>query len=189
MLIAQDGNWPAGITTREYEECLYGECYTLSIYDLGGDGMPYGGEVEMWIDGNYLSVDVSGAWSQLDFDFCIDDGEPCVGDFDNDGVVGNSDLLDMLVGYNCTSQCQYDLDGDDDVDVDDILVFLTLWGTYCSSGIVQPQTKSMEVGKLPDSIDGYYDVTGRRVFNLGDDLPQGIYIKVDESGAKKIFSN
>jgi len=186
--IQQDGPWAAGITLRQYDQCLYDDCYTLMIYDNGGDGIPYGGEVVMWVNDNMITVDVSGDWSQLEVPFCVEDGEPCLGDFDQDGVVGNADLLDLLLNFGCTQNCAYDLDGDDDVDVEDFLAFFPLWGTDCTAGLVMQPTRSIEAGTLPEGIYGYYDLSGRKVFRLGDELPGGIYIKVDENGASKIYS-
>ncbi len=55
----------------------------------------------------------------------------CVGDFDNDGQVGTSDLLIFLSQYGCQENCATDLTGDGVVGVNDLLSFLALFGTFC----------------------------------------------------------
>lgn len=56
----------------------------------------------------------------------------CLGDFDNDGVIGISDLLVFLSEYGCTSNCTADLDGDGIVGTSDLLIFLSLYGNFCN---------------------------------------------------------
>jgi hypothetical protein len=44
-------------------------------------------------------------------------------DFEPDGDVDKEDLAELLEEWNCQSNCDRDLDGDDDVDLDDINIF------------------------------------------------------------------
>ncbi len=56
----------------------------------------------------------------------------CPPDFDQDLVVGVSDLLEFNVAYGCTGDCcPYDLNGDNAVSVADLLEFITAFGNYC----------------------------------------------------------
>ena len=57
---------------------------------------------------------------------------PCTGDFNGDQFVDVQDLLEFLAAFGCTSNCgQYDLDGDDAVDSADLLEFLPAFGYPC----------------------------------------------------------
>lgn len=58
-------------------------------------------------------------------------GPDCVGDFDNDGLVGAGDLLVLLADFGCSSNCSADLTGDDSTGISDLLVFLTVFGNSC----------------------------------------------------------
>jgi hypothetical protein len=58
----------------------------------------------------------------------------CLGDLDDDGSVGLSDLAQLLSHYGTTSGATYadgDLDGDNDVDLSDLAELLALYGTVC----------------------------------------------------------
>jgi len=55
----------------------------------------------------------------------------CSGDYNNDGVISVSDLLELLSTFGCTSNCVTDLNGDDMVSVGDLLDLLTVYGTSC----------------------------------------------------------
>ncbi|PCJ81434.1 MAG: hypothetical protein COA49_04880 [Bacteroidetes bacterium] len=55
----------------------------------------------------------------------------CSGDYNNDGVISVSDLLELLSTFGCTSNCVTDLTGDDMVSVGDLLNLLSLYGTNC----------------------------------------------------------
>jgi hypothetical protein len=55
-----------------------------------------------------------------------------MGDFDNDGLVASSDLVILLANFQCTASCIADLNGDDTVNVSDVLIFLSLFGTNCN---------------------------------------------------------
>jgi len=59
--------------------------------------------------------------------------DDCPADFDDDGLVGTTDLLLLLGNWGacpapCPPSCDGDLDGDCDVDASDLLAFLAAWG-------------------------------------------------------------
>jgi hypothetical protein len=59
--------------------------------------------------------------------------EPCVGDFNNDGVVDNLDA--QIIAFQYGKGCEFitaDLDGDCDVDDYDLYLFKPLQGTDCN---------------------------------------------------------
>jgi hypothetical protein len=53
---------------------------------------------------------------------------PCPADFDGDGLVNISDLLDLLAAWGGCPGCPTDLNGDDQVNVSDLLLLLAAWG-------------------------------------------------------------
>ncbi len=60
--------------------------------------------------------------------------EFCFGDLDGDGVIGLSDLAQLLSNYGTTSGAVYedgDLDADGDVDLADLAALLAVYGTTC----------------------------------------------------------
>ncbi|MEO0404176.1 MAG: hypothetical protein AAF193_04835 [Bacteroidota bacterium] len=63
----------------------------------------------------------------------IDTTEPCLGDFDNDGIVNAADLLILLSAPTdgCPEPCVFDLDNSGVYDTADLLVFLTVFGSIC----------------------------------------------------------
>lgn len=57
--------------------------------------------------------------------------EICLGDFNFDGAINAADLVILLSEYACTSDCTTDITGDGVVDINDVLLFLTLFGSFC----------------------------------------------------------
>jgi hypothetical protein len=55
----------------------------------------------------------------------------CFGDFNNDGVITVTDLLELLADFGCTSDCATDLNEDDLVSVADLLQILAVFGSIC----------------------------------------------------------
>jgi hypothetical protein len=55
----------------------------------------------------------------------------CLGDFDLDLDVDTSDLLILLAGFSCQSNCAVDMNGDDAVNTQDLLIFLSVFGQPC----------------------------------------------------------
>ena len=179
VVLSGDG-YPSGIVAYNYDACLFPGCYTLTFYDDGGDGMPYGGELSVTVDGVLVETDISGDWASRAFEFCVNVSE-CPYDFDGNGQVGNGDLLLFLTQYGCTSFCEYDLDGDGAVDVNDLLVFLGVWGSECT-----PEPFNLPTRTLPAEIQ-VYDLSGRRVYRPLDDLPTGFYIVAGPDGVQKLY--
>lgn len=172
-------NYPAGINTYSYDACLFSGCYTLTIYDAGGDGMPYGGDVQMTVDGVDIPVDIAGDWSELTIEFCLETND-CPFDLDGNGNVGNGDLLLFLTDYGCTASCQYDLNGDGATDVNDLLTLLNVWGLPC------PSPYNLPPRSLPIE-EQVYDLSGRRVYRPLDNLPAGFYIVASPEGVTKLY--
>ena len=56
----------------------------------------------------------------------------CLGDFNNDGVYGATDVLDVLSDYGCFVDCSKDVTGDGVVSANDILAVLALYGASCT---------------------------------------------------------
>jgi len=52
----------------------------------------------------------------------------CLGDFDQDGTVGFSDLVSLLSEWGFCFNCAQDFDGNFDVNFEDLLTFLSLYG-------------------------------------------------------------
>ena len=78
-------------------------------------------------DANFQTIDVSELTLNLvnDGDF----GSSCPSDFDDNCVVGSSDLLFLLASYSCAdSGCEADLNGDGTVNVADLLELLAGYG-------------------------------------------------------------
>lgn len=82
-------------------------------------------------DANFQTIEVSELTLNLvnDGDF----GSSCPSDFDDNCVVGSSDLLFLLASFSCAdSACQADLNGDGTVNVADLLELLAGYGqAYC----------------------------------------------------------
>jgi hypothetical protein len=56
----------------------------------------------------------------------------CPGDFNDDGLIGTSDLLLLLSEFGCMAGCSVDADYDGITGVGDILILLSAFGTNCS---------------------------------------------------------
>jgi hypothetical protein len=60
-----------------------------------------------------------------------DEAAPCLGDFNNDGLINVTDLLMLLGDFGCQSNCFTDMNGDDIVNAGDMLAFLSLFNSTC----------------------------------------------------------
>ncbi|MCB0761100.1 MAG: hypothetical protein KDC12_06205 [Flavobacteriales bacterium] len=56
----------------------------------------------------------------------------CIGDLDGDNEVNTADLILFLGGFGCVSACPYDFSGDDAVNTEDLILFLGYFGTTCN---------------------------------------------------------
>jgi hypothetical protein len=82
--------------------------------------------------GNYeaLVTDINGCSTTVSLDNST--ANNCPEDFDENFVVGVSDLLLFNAAYGCTVDCcPYDLTGDGAVSVADLLYFIAVFGTFC----------------------------------------------------------
>jgi len=180
-VVIEADNYFTGINEYQYQTCLYDGCYTLTIYDDGGDGMPYGGAIAVSVDGVDYPVNIDGDWDALTLEFCVSTSQ-CPYDLDGNGTVGNGDLLLLLSEYGCQVGCAADVNGDGAVDVNDLLAFLNVWGQPC--GQEQPNNLQQRAMPLEEQI---YDLSGRRVYRPLDDLPTGFYIVAGPEGIRKIY--
>jgi hypothetical protein len=107
--------------------------------DAGGEMFTIGGDFEL--SGTIGQPDASttvmtGGDFELTGGFWAGAAEDefCFGDVDGDGVIGLSDLAQLLSNYGTTSgaNCEDgDLDGDGDVDLADLAALLAVYGTTC----------------------------------------------------------
>lgn len=138
-----------------------------------------------------------GPSSEHIYDYCVEDmyiellGPPepqeplCLGDFNGDGMIGLQDLLAicMEMGKEDAS-CVCDTDGDNDVDTEDFLNFITVYGTDCDGNEMAPPTVRQleELGLNPR----YYSLDGREV-RPGRN-PFGIYLaEIEVNGIKQVI--
>ena len=56
---------------------------------------------------------------------------PCMGDFDMDGVRTINDMLHLLSSFGCSSGCTASLNAEDNVATDDLLLWLGVFGLNC----------------------------------------------------------
>lgn len=164
-IIMEGGNYPFGSDDIDFYEgaCLTEGCYTFIITDTNGDGMcsfdfdndgvcdgSYDAFVNI-ISNNNLIFDLSQPdeidfGSELIFDFCITNCPEvyCQGDFDGDGSVTVTDLLDLLYNIGNDEICSpYDFDNNGIVSTEDILQFLPKLGLICGTN------DYFEVGSIP----------------------------------------
>jgi len=197
-VLIEDGPWNAGITTRSYETCLFGGCYNLVISDAANNGMPYGGDVDLWINGEFYDVDVSGDdWGQITYQVCVEGVQNnCSADLDNDGVVGVEDMSLLVNNYECEGECIGDINGDQIVNVIDVLDFLIQFGyndcfetpsLFVTSVTELVDEEQIISGEHSSGKSVYYDMSGRVVPGPIEDLAPGIYISKSSKETKKIF--
>ena len=66
-------------------------------------------------------------------DACQDQsGSACPGDTNEDLIVTVVDILNILIEYGCVVDCQYEVTGDGLVNVNDVLLVLSMFGSVCS---------------------------------------------------------
>ena len=57
--------------------------------------------------------------------------EPCPEDVNGDGEIDVDDLLEVIGAWGECPGCDADVDGSGDVGVDDVLAILSVWGESC----------------------------------------------------------
>jgi len=164
-LTMEGGDYPFGSNDIDFYEgaCLTEGCYTFVITDANGDGMcsfdfdndgicdgSYDSFVNI-ISNNNLIFDLSDPseidfGSELTFDFCINNCPEvyCQGDFDGDGSVTVTDLLDLLYNIGNVGTCSpYDFDNNGVVGTEDVLQFLPKLGLICGTD------EYFKIGSIP----------------------------------------
>jgi hypothetical protein len=162
-----EDDYPLGAQDIDFHKstCLPDGCYMFTITDSNGDGMCsfdfgndgicdayYDAFVNVIVNEGVI-LDISGAenidyGSELTFEFCVIYCPPstsCKGDFDGDGLVTVRDLMSLLSTPQGTlTECSdYDLNNDLQIDLNDILDFLSVMGTDCFTGEI------FNVGMVP----------------------------------------
>jgi hypothetical protein len=81
-------------------------------------------------DGDFLPVDTPGENTVYEYrvDYVIVERWSCEADFNDDGVVATSDLLQLLGTWGPCAGCETDLNGDGVVSTADLLALLGEWG-------------------------------------------------------------
>jgi hypothetical protein len=79
-------------------------------------------------NGTHDGLDIDGGGSDDANGNGIADECECLADLDGDGVVGISDLLDLLAAWGPCGECPADINGDGDVGIADLLALLAGWG-------------------------------------------------------------
>ena len=216
-VVIEDGNWPVFQQDSIFVKsiCLPDGCYTFIITDSNGDGMcawdfdndgicdnlsgdsPF---INIIVNNN-LTFELSDP-SELDYgsllevEFCTIYCPPpttCEGDFNGDGLVTVRDLIELLATpQGELDECsEFDLNNNLEIDLNDILDFLSIIGTDCFTGEV------FDVGMIPiETIDklsevlnvnhvildkqiigvNYYSLRGVQV-TYSQSLSNGIYLQ------------
>ena len=239
-LILEGGNFPVFSQDSTFIEstCLPDGCYTFIITDTNGDGMcawdfdddgicdnltdtsPF---INIFVNDN-LTFELSqpdelNYGSILEVDFCTIycPSEGCEGDFDGDGVVGVRDMLTFLsTPSGQLDDCsEFDFNNDLQIDLNDVLYLLNIYGTDCFTGenilgappgwvmdyITNVTEIDLEDEGLITDVNGLckvgspliFDLTGRRINDKGR-LAPGIYLVVQSWSngnitTEKIFLN
>lgn len=236
-IVMSGGNYPVFSQEITFEEvsCLPEGCYTFTITDSAGDGMcqfdfdddgicdsSSDAFVNIIVNGNLVfelsdpaEIDFG---SELTISFCVTNCPfiECQGDFNNDGIINLIDLLDILpniVGQvdDCS---EYDFDGNFEIDVYDVIIFLTKYGMDCFTGEImldqQPpdwvydwiqSNGTSGIGDLEGQSNAFevvesfvYDLNGRLINKTEEELSTGAYLIVrygrnGEYRTEKIFIN
>ena len=124
--------------------------------------------------------------------FCVEI-EPCPLDFDGNGVIGNGDIIEMVVEWGCEGDCETDPNNDGVVNVFDLIYMLAEIGDECpveqdlSFGVLKDITVASSGGAFGGAPPYIYDMTGRQVRGPVDQLSTGIYILRWGRVTKKVF--
>lgn len=197
-----DGNYliaPMDVESQEQIEfsfCVFDGCYHFVMEDAAGDGMQFGGGFTIVTSDNVPISSYAGVYNQESSWFSILDTEicypyPCIGDYDNDGVVDVQDLLLLL---------QY-ITPDGDITQEDLMDLLQNYSIDCETGeFLQftPQeinlpTNTTEIEDICIQEIKIFDLLGREV-NDKARLTPGIYLVMEtwsdgQTKIRKIFLN
>ena len=236
-IVLEGGDYPVFSQDSTFVEstCLPDGCYTFIITDSNGDGMcafdfdddgvcdgSYDAFINIFVNDN-LTFELSQPdeidyGSILEVDFCTIycPSEGCEGDFNSDGIVAVQDLLMLLnTPQGTLEECsEFDLNNDLQIDVNDIIGLLNIYGTDCFTGqnilgtpdwVADYLTDVTEIdlgdeGEIMDA-NGlckvgsplFFDLAGRKVNDKGR-LAPGIYLVVQNWSngnvtTEKIFLN
>ncbi|MFK7757617.1 MAG: DUF6851 domain-containing protein [Flavobacteriales bacterium] len=107
------------IATLEDGSCLYIDL----CGDCGGSG------IAGCLDNQACNYNEFATCSDASCEYisCVE----CLGDFDNDLIIGIGDLSYLLADFGCLNTCIADMNEDGSVNVSDIGVFLALFGNPC----------------------------------------------------------
>ena len=237
-LVLEGGDYPVFSQDLTFTEstCLPDGCYTFTITDANGDGMcgldfdddgvcdvTYDAFINIIVNDN-LTFELSDPTelnygSILEVDFCTIycPSEDCEGDFDGDGIIGIQDLLMFLATPpgqldDCS---EFDFNNDLQIDLNDVLYLLNIYGTDCFTGqnvlgtppgwvadyLADVTEIDLENEGETTDINGlckigsplFFDLAGRQVNNKGR-LAPGIYLVVQNWSngnitTEKIFLN
>ena len=238
-LVLEGGNYPVFSQDLTFIEstCLPDGCYTFTVTDSNGDGMcafdfdedgvcdnSYDAFINITVNGdvkfNLSQPEEMDYGSLLEVEFCTiycPPAETCKGDFNGDGTVAVQDLLMLLnTPQGPLEECsEFDLNNDLQIDVNDIIGLLSVYGTLCFTGqnvlgtppdwVADYLTDVTEVdlgdeGEIMDA-NGlckvgsplFFDLAGRKVNDKGR-LAPGIYLVVQNWSngnvtTEKIFLN
>ena len=87
--------------------------------DARGDMHPGAPGTSAGVDNNCDGVIEGDEWAE------------CLGDFDGDGYRNVSDMLNILSSFGCTNGCTASMNALDAVAIDDLLIYLSLFGLAC----------------------------------------------------------
>ena len=237
-LVLEGGDYPVFSQDLTFTEstCLPDGCYTFTITDVNGDGMcgldfdddgvcdvTYDAFINIIINDN-LTFELSDPTelnygSILEVDFCTIycPSEGCEGDFDGDGIVGIRDMLMFLAtpSGQLDDCSEFDFNSDLQIDLNDVLYLLNIYGTDCFTGqnvlgtppdwVADYLTDVTEIdleneGEITDvnklckiGSPLFFDLAGRKVNDKGR-LAPGIYLVVQNWSngnitTEKIFLN
>jgi len=166
-VVLSGGDYPVFSQDIDFIEstCLPDGCYIFIITDTNGDGMcAFDFDEDGICDGTYdafINIIVNDNMkfelsdpaeldygSVLEVEFCTIYCPPstsCKGDFDGDGLVTVRDLMSLLSTPQgpLTDCSDYDLNNDLQINLNDILDFLSVMGTDCFTGEI------FNVGMIP----------------------------------------
>ena len=236
-VVMSGGDYPVFSQDLTFEEvaCLQEGCYTFKITDSAGDGfcafdLDDDGECDAYYDA-FINIIVNGNLvfelsdpaevdfgSELTTTFCVTNCPfiECQGDFNNDGIINLVDLLDLLPNVvGPVDDCsEYDFDGNFEIDVHDVIIFLTKYGMDCFTGQIMLDQEPPDwiydwiasngttgIGEIEGQSNNFeivetivYDLNGRMINKTEEELSTGAYLIVrygrnGEYRTEKIFIN